>query len=222
MNIVATLAALSGLCWTIVYVDCLRLGIKQRTYAMPFWALALNLAWEGVHTVAGFREEGGSLQVVINAIWLVFDLGILYTLLRYGRGSAARAPWTPPFYAWVALGLVAAVVLQALFVAEFGLVPGGAYSAFSQNLIMSVLFIDMLQRRGSSEGQSLTIAVAKWLGTLAPAIIFGVIGAPDFGPSRLVLALGALCSVFDVIYIVMLWRVRAVERGLHYERLAPA
>ncbi len=53
---------------------------------------------------------------------------ILYTLLRYGRGSAARALWAPPFYAWVALGLAAAVVLQALFVAEFGLLPGAAES----------------------------------------------------------------------------------------------
>lgn len=208
---VPALAALSGLCWTIVYVDCLRLGIKQRTYAMPFWAVGLNLAWEGVHTVVGYREEGPSLQVIINVVWLALDVGILYTLLRYGRKHHPTTPgWS--FFGWIGLGLVTAVVLQLLFVAEFGLVPGGAYAAFSQNLIMSILFIDMLQRRGGSEGQSLTIAVAKWLGTLAPTVVFGVIGGPGFGPSRLVLGLGVFCSVFDLIYVVMLSRIRADQR----------
>jgi hypothetical protein len=40
------LVLLSGLCWTVVYIDSVRLGFKDKTYAMPFWALALNIAWE--------------------------------------------------------------------------------------------------------------------------------------------------------------------------------
>lgn len=36
---VTFLTALSGLAWTIVYLDSIRIGLKQRTYAMPLVAL---------------------------------------------------------------------------------------------------------------------------------------------------------------------------------------
>ena len=84
---------------------------------------------------------------------------------------------------------------------------GAGYSAFLQNLLMSVLFIDMLVRRASREGQSLLIAVSKWLGTLAPTILFGVIGEAGFPQgSVFIVIIGSLCSVFDLIYIFMLAR----------------
>ena len=86
---------------------------------------------------------------------------------------------------------------------------GAGYSAFLQNLLMSVLFIDMLVRRGSREGQSLTIAVNKWLGTLAPTILFGIVGDGGFPRgSFLILVLGILCSIFDLTYIGLLFRMR--------------
>ena len=52
---------------------------------------------------------------------------------------------------------------------------GAKYSAFLQNLLMSVMFINMYIRRGTMEGQSLLLAYAKWIGTLAPTIIFGIL-----------------------------------------------
>lgn len=36
------LILVSGLAWTIVYLDSIRIGMKDKTFAMPFWALALN------------------------------------------------------------------------------------------------------------------------------------------------------------------------------------
>jgi hypothetical protein len=44
------------------------------------------------------------------------------------------------------------------------------------------------------------IAVAKWLGTLAPTILIGVLGNLPF-----ILWIGILCSVFDLIYIGLVW-----------------
>jgi hypothetical protein len=108
---------------------------------------------------------------------------------------------------WSILGLFTAFWIEYAFVREFGTFAGGAYAAFLQNLLMSILFIGMLVRRGSTEGQSMTIAVSKWLGTLAPAITFGMIGGGTFStPSFFILVVGILCSVFDLIYIVMLAR----------------
>jgi hypothetical protein len=45
------LTALSGIAWTIVYVDSIRIGLTQKTYAMPIAALGLNIAWEWTYAV---------------------------------------------------------------------------------------------------------------------------------------------------------------------------
>jgi hypothetical protein len=81
---------------------------------------------------------------------------------------------------------------------------GAWYSAFIQNLIMSILFIQMLYTRRNSKGQNQLIAVSKWIGTLAPTIMFGVILE-----NRLVLMLGIFCSIFDLIYI---WALRKFSK----------
>lgn len=206
------LAGLSGLCWTVVYIESIRLGFSQKTYAMPFWALALNIAWEGIHGIIGVRDHGYTLQVVINIIWFVFDIGILYTYFRFGKREFPSSFTSFGFYFWSMLVLVSSFIIQYLFVTEFGLITGGAYSAFIQNLLMSVLFINMLVYRKSSEGQSLMLAVNKWIGTLAPTILFGYLGDPDFSASTLILALGIFCSVFDLIYIGLLLKVQRKER----------
>jgi hypothetical protein len=197
------LALVSGLCWTLVYIEGIRLGVRDRSYAIPFYALALNLSWELLYSYFGFRT-GIDLQTIINAVWFLFDVGILYTYFKFGRRyfPANLASW---FLPWSILGLFTAFWVEYAFVRQFGTSAGGAYAAFLQNLLMSVLFISMLVRRGNTEGQNLRIAVSKWLGTLAPTIAFGVIG----GPKPLILIVGLLCSVFDLIYI---WMVRRYGR----------
>jgi hypothetical protein len=207
------LTLLGGFCWTLVYLDGIRLGLRDRTYAMPFWALALNIAWEVLYTLLGYREQGLVLQVGINTLWGLLDLAIVYTYFRFGLKHFPKNLQTRWFVPWSLLGLFVAFCLQYFFVLEFGYFGGRAYSAFLQNLLMSVLFIGMLVQRGSSEGQSLTIAIGKWLGTLAITILVGLLGAEGFnGPNALILVLGGFCSVFDLIYIAMLARVKDRER----------
>ena len=105
--------------------------------------------------------------------------------------------------------MITAFWVEFAFIREFGVAAGAGYSAFLQNLLMSVLFIDMLVKRGSREGQSLTIAVSKWLGTLAPTLLFGIIGEGGFpNGSFLILVLGILCSAFDLIYIWLIFRLK--------------
>ena len=98
-----------------------------------------------------------------------------------------------------ALIFATAYLVQWLFIAEFGWVMGARYSAFLQNLLMSGLFISMFVARSGARGQSLVIAAAKWLGTLAPTILFGIIYGSPF-----ILGLGILCSVFDIVYMGLL------------------
>jgi hypothetical protein len=196
------LTLISGVAWTLVYVDAIRIGLKDRTYAMPLFALALNFAWEGVYTYRSLAS-GPDLQGIINACWFLFDIGLVYTFVRFGRRywPTSLPAWT--FYGWGALALVTAVLLQLAFLGQFGEQLASRYSAFLQNLLMSVLFIGMFVARNGPEGQSRFIAVNKWIGTLAPTFVYGV-----FEHNLLVIVAGALCSVFDLIYIGLLVWVR--------------
>jgi predicted lipid-binding transport protein (Tim44 family) len=64
----------------------------------------------------------------------------------------------------------------------------------------------MFVARQGPRGQSLVIAAAKWIGTLAPTILFGALAGSAF-----IFGLGLLCSVFDLAYIGLLL---AARRGL--------
>jgi hypothetical protein len=197
------LTIISGVCWTLVYIEGIRIGFRDKSYAIPFYALALNLAWESLHTVLGFRR-GVDTQTIFNTVWFAFDIGILYTYFKFGRKYFPFKS-KPIFVGWSVLGLLIAFVIEYAFVREFGVAAGASYSAFLQNLVMSILFIAMFVRRRSSEGQSIFLAVNKWIGTLAPTILYGIIGEGGFPQgSFLIAVLGLSCTVFDLIYIRLL------------------
>ncbi len=134
MTVENFLMLLSGIAWSIVYIDAIRVGIKDRSYAMPIWALALNIAWEFLHAFLGYRAIGLSLQIAINWVWFLLDLGLLYTFFKFGRRyfpHTMRPAW---FYIWGCSVLAAAFVIQYSFINEFGLLMGAVYAAFLQNL----------------------------------------------------------------------------------------
>ena len=201
-----TLALFSGIAWTLVYLDAIRLGFRDRTYAMPVVALALNIAWEATYAVQAFSDRV-SVQGVINVVWAVADVVIVVTYLRFGRRELPAGVTRPLFAGWNVLVFGTGFAVQWLFLAHFGAHDGGRYSAFLQNLLMSGLFIAMFVNRGSLRGQSLTIAVAKWLGTLAPTILFGALDHNPF-----ILGIGLLCGAFDLAYIGLI--VAAMRRPM--------
>lgn len=188
----------SGIAWTIVYIDAIRIGFKHKTYAMPVAALGLNIAWETIYAVYALRL-GISLQGVINLVWALFDLVIVYSFFRFGRKELPELVTRPMFIIWAMLVFVSSYVVQWGFIVQFGWDAAPRYSAFLQNLLMSGLFIAMFIARRGSRGQTLLIAVAKWIGTVAPTILFGI-----YERSAFILALGILCSVFDLAYIALL------------------
>ncbi|MGW3327941.1 transmembrane-type terpene cyclase [Streptomyces virginiae] len=196
------LTLVSGIAWTLVYLEAIRVGLRDRTYAMPVAALALNFAWESTYAVREF-SVGLSPQGVVDVVWAVADLVIVHTYLRFGRAELPDFVTRPLFAAWSVLIFGTGFAVQWLFLAHFGAHDASRYSAFLQNLLMSGLFIALYVSRRGPLGQSLTIAVAKWLGTLAPTLLFGVIEDAPF-----ILGLGILCGVFDLAYIGLLLRPR--------------
>ena len=155
---------LSGLCWSIVYLECIHIGFKAQTYAMPFWALALNFAWEVLHWHLGLKAFGWNIQVIINLFWAVLDCGILWTYFRYGRHYFPNNLHHNWFIIWSLAVILLSFGIQAAFILEFDLVLASVYAAFCQNLLMSVLFILMLVQRKQTEGQSLVIACFQMFG----------------------------------------------------------
>ena len=200
---VLALTLLSGAAWTVVYVAAIRIGFQQKTYAIPAAALALNFAWESIYATHGLVANR-SVQAFVNLAWAVADMLIIYTFLRYGRRELPGFVSRPMFISWSALLFATAYTVQWLFIVEFGWSDASRYAAFLQNLLMSGLFIAMFVARGGPRGQSIIIAIAKWIGTLAPTIAFGALAG-----SALILGLGILCSVFDLAYLgLLLWARR--------------
>ncbi|MFI5937061.1 hypothetical protein [Actinoplanes sp. NPDC051494] len=203
------LKILSGLCWTLVYAAAIRAGFRDRTYAIPAFALGLNFVWELLYFTGGviyWQQYPADIhaQTLINGLWAALDLGILVTFFRFGPGqwvSLTRAG----FLAMSAGGLVIGIGVHLAFLLQFGAENGARYSAFAQNLLMSVLFLSMLHRRRSASGQSNFIAVNKLLGTLAPTIASGFIG--EFRP--FIALTGLLCLAGDAAYLIYL---NAMER----------
>lgn len=196
----------SGVAWTIVYIECIRVSFKEKTYAMPFGALALNFAWEVLHGIIATAQLGFQLQPIVNIVWAVFDAVILVAYFKFGQKYMPKNVTKPMFTLWSGTILFTCFAVQFMFIAEFTLVIGAAYSAFLQNLLMSIMFIAMFYQREPYEGQSLVIARVKFVGTVAPTLLFGVVGMDSAFPegNSFVLVLGSLIGILDLYYIGLL------------------
>jgi hypothetical protein len=160
------LAVASGIFWTITYLLIIKRGFQDKACGMPMAALCLNISWEFLFS---FVFIPNPVQRAINIAWFVLDLAIVIQYLRYERARRA-ADWSASFfYAAFAAILATAFFTVLLATREFSN-PGGYYTAFGQNLLMSILFIRMLLDRKDLAGQSLYIGAAKMLGTLCVSV----------------------------------------------------
>lgn len=206
--IINILIIISGICWSAVYVDSIRLGFKQKTYCMPLFALGLNIAWEGIYAYTDLFIRGDiGAQAIANTAWFLLDIFIVITWFKYGKEEMQGELGKKLFVPWTIAVLASCFVLQILFMVEFGDVEGEKYSAFLQNIAMSIAYLYMLNSRKSSKGQSMLIAVCKCVGTVTPTI-FGTIEGNTF-----ILVTGIICVIFDAAYIYCLHHVIQKEKA---------
>ncbi len=174
---------------------------------MPLFALGLNIAWEAIYSYYElFGRDSVSIQGFANAAWVILDLVIVITYFRFSANECEtefEKKWTIPFGI---LAILASIVIQVLFIYEFGDQQAEIYSAYLQNIAMSIAYLYMLKNRRSSRGQSKTIAMCKWIGTLAPTLI-GVIENNHF-----IVVTGIICFVFDGLYYYFLNYVMKEEK----------
>jgi hypothetical protein len=200
----------SGALWTLAYLLIIRQGFLDRTYGMPLAALCANLSWE---LIFAFLYSHDLPQRAVNVVWFSFDLVILVQLLLYGPREFSGLP-RRLFYAAFALALATAFGAVLTITLQFDDFDG-AYSAFGQNLMMSVLFVTMLHARGSLRGQSVSIAALKMGGTALASFAFYFFN-PDYDGSVLLPFLYVAILVFDAVYLVatavFAWRARGAKR----------
>jgi len=203
------LAFICGTLWTFTYIYCIWNGIKNRACYMPIEALAFNFAWEILFGIVWFcLEPGTNLQMYVNILWGLFDIGILYTFFRYGttRGVSHQR------FKLYGLGclIFGFAILGTGFWYDYPHIENlHAVSAWLVNGIMSVIFIRLLWARGGPSGQSLWIAWGKGLGTFAVTLAYtraANLNMIEDINYPVIIATGWICFAFDLTYIYLLSR----------------
>ncbi|MET1074245.1 MAG: hypothetical protein ABWY11_16480 [Umezawaea sp.] len=192
--------------WMLTYVLAIRQAFVDGRVGIPAYLVAVNFAWEFSLT---FLLEQTPTQRGINFSWVVINVVLLFQVFRYGPADHPRL--TPPAFRWSVVGvLVWASLLVMAGANEFHDLDG-MYIGMIINVPLSAAFILMLQRRGSSVGQSMHIATAKFVGSL----FAGFTGFLLY-PSRLLfLVLVPTMVALDIAYLVLLRRrMRAEGRPL--------
>lgn len=191
---------IGGLFWSATYILIIRRGFKDKTFGMPMAALCANISWE---TIFAFILPHDAPQLYVNYIWFSLDVVIVIQFLKYGKKEFPNIPkWK--IFAIFALGISIAAPMIVGISNELN-DNVGAYAAFGQNLMMSILFVTMLINRQGIGGQSFYIALFKMVGTGLSSLAF-YLYRPIAQDSILLQFLFVSIFIFDLIYTIGIYR----------------
>ncbi len=195
-----------GICWTLVYLLIIKHGFQEKTYGMPLWALAANISWEFIFAFVLLTHS--NVQHIVDIVWFLFDTVIVFQFLRYGRSHFEGTILAKYFYPMFLLVLVVSFGAVYTMTLQLETLPhlDGRYAAFSQNLVMSILFVSMLINRINLNGQSIYIVLFKMIGTLLPSILYYRLYPANVYLDFLYVAI----LVFDLLYVALIY-VKARE-----------
>lgn len=176
-SVVVSFGTTCGICWMLAYLAIIYRGFKDRTCGMPVVALAANLSWEATYSF--FLDPWGDYAHVLSIPLFVIDLVIAAQCLIYG-GKDFTIPFVRKYFKGIFLAAVA-IAFPIVYLGFYELHdPAGEYTGFAVNCMMSLLFVAMLLGRDGVCGQSLNIAVLKWLGTLFAYMATALTVTTDF------------------------------------------
>lgn len=200
MELFTELMIVGGIFWSFTYIFIIRQGFKDKTFGMPFIALSANISWEAIFS---FVQPHLPPQLYIDYAWFSLDLVIVFQFFKYCKSEF------PEFSAIKSRLMFLASVLTSSFVIYFTCYKlddwQGAYAAFGQNLVMSILFVAMLRRRNSLRGQSFFIGLFKMLGTGISSIAF-YIYQPISQQSIILPIFYVSIFICDIIYLVLVYQ----------------
>jgi hypothetical protein len=187
-----------GICWILTYILIISKGFKDKTYGMPLIALCANISWEFIFS---FVLPSTPPQLFINYLWFGLDIIIVIQFLKYGKNEFLNLSSLKLYSIFIVLIVseFSVILFGTITIGEFQ----GAYSAFGQNLLMSILFIIMFFNRNSLRGQSFYIAVFKMLGTGLTSVHF-YFYEPISQSSFILPSLYVSILVFYILYIYLI------------------
>ena len=212
--------------WLITYVLIIARTILDKTSAIPLLAVTVNIVWEFIY---GFILEPGSDFIhIFSVFWFLLDFVIIILVVKYSKDAITTYLDKQVSYLWFIFFLLAS---------SFGIVyfsfinlsdPEGQYTGYGVNLLMTYLFIDKYFRQKTLAGQSLYVAIFKFLGTLLafaatcleafPIVnplgyasfwqyIFDIISSDAYPLTNLVKMLYLVIFIGDIFYILMIHRL---------------
>ncbi len=189
-----------GIFWILTYIFIISKGFKDKTYGMPLIALCANISWEFIFS---FIFPHTPPQLFINYLWFGLDIIIVFQFLKYSKNEFLNLTSTKLYSIFILLLVseFSIILVSSFTTGEFK----GVYSAFGQNLAMSILFIIMLFKRKSLRGQSIYIAVFKMLGTGLTSLHY-YLYEPITHSSFILPSLYVLIFTFDIVYIFLIMK----------------
>ncbi|KAK3496250.1 hypothetical protein B0T13DRAFT_400707 [Neurospora crassa] len=239
--VVPTSTALLGigvLFWDATYILMTRRALATKTYGMPLLALAFNVSWELVYA---FYVSEMILEKLGFAFWLLLDIGLIYTTVRFGPEAWRHTnPWVGRNIGWLfalmtAVGCVGHYAFAAWWMSEphrgsgdktgkfwagqdaYDATEVAFWSAAVCQLAGSAGSLAMLITRGHSGGTSYLIWLCRALGTLIGLVFANVFlwwfwpEAHGFVFSPFAVFLWGTSLVCDIMYPFVLWQVRRSE-----------
>ncbi|KAI0535900.1 hypothetical protein GGR58DRAFT_477302 [Xylaria digitata] len=235
------------LLWNLAYVLMIRRSLKTCSYPMPIVGLAINVSWEIVYAIyvaeTAFERLG-------FAVWLLLDLGIVYTTVRFAPYDWAQ---TSKFVGDNIVGILGLMILigcwgHIAFVTWFLSEPNRGsgdktgkwwrgeegydttelafWSAGVAQLVGSTSSLAMLFVRNHSGGTSYKIWLCRFIGSIfGMGVTNGLLWwywpeAHSFWTSPLSIFICGLSFICDVIFGLVLFGVRMTETVLPNGELA--
>lgn len=197
--------------WLIAYGILIYNGFRYKFIEMPAIALAGNFAWEFTWSFLNSTNMG-LLATRTYQAWFFVDVGIVLMALRWGY----KQGWSEYFFRHYKKMFVFSVLC---FIPLFYTYTAagytdhyiGANTAYMDNIMVSALYIFMLQRIRDVRAMSMWVAWLKGVGTGMNTVFMFLV----FPGDSFLLACAVVTGVLDVVYIVMLRdRRRAQAEGI--------
>ena len=203
--------------WTTVYITSIYIGFKEKTYCIPFVSLCINYAWELYFSFSSVQCGTAThwcAQRIINIVWCLFDTLIVIQLLIYGYKYFSKIIHKYVWYSTLIFIFSSALTFINLFQASFD--PSGGIAAFADNYLMSCLFISFFYVRKATsgqnlEGQSLIIAICKFIGTLANSISWGLCSGMN---APVLVYIYVMIALLDVFYTGLLFYAKYTKKEM--------
>jgi len=226
-----------GVLWTTTYFLMSLQSLRDRTYAMPLFALSLNLAVDITQAAYVLTEWE---EASIFGIWVLIDLGIVYAVVKYGHHEWTHSPVIGKHVGKI-LGVMVAWCCWVTFaLAQWWLTenvnskPGkwrngvegvdkdelGFWAALLAQFVLSCSLLAQILVRGNSGGASYTIWACRFLGSFFGLnVVFAWMWWtwPEAHPyfiNPVAICLLVTWFVADIAYLVVLRDVKKTETVL--------